>query len=640
MRHRCLAAACLAVIFHSSSAFAQLHATTFVSGLTQPVAFIQDPGDPTIQYVVEQVGRVRVIRNGALQAAPFLDLSSAISSGGERGLLGLALPPDSAGSGRVFVNFTNPAGDTVVARFKRSTSNPLVADPASRFDLLWSTGERVIRQPFANHNGGTLAFGPDGYLYIGMGDGGSGNDPDNHAQDLASLLGKMLRIDVAVPDSDPAGLSIPPDNPFSAGPAPEIWDIGLRNPWKFSFDDPGHGGTGALVVADVGQSAWEEVDYEPAGRRGVNYGWRNREGAHDNVTSLPPAFQPLVDPIFEYPHPTGFSITGGYVYRGAALGALYRGRYFFADFVSAKIWSMALTIDPSTGNATASDLRNHTSELVPGEVSAFGVDAAGELYFVNYDAGTIARVGAVPAAAPVMNIDLPTQGQSVAERFVIGGWALDQGSTASPGIDAIHVWAYPLPAIGSPPSGPPVFVGATGIGIARPDVALAFGSQFGQAGFGLLAPGLPPGDYLLAVFGLVHATGTFDVIRTVDVRVLSSVRLAIDVPGSAATVDRPFIVGGWAIDGAAATGSGVDAVHVWGVNASQPGAAVFVFLGAASSFGDRPDVASVFGAQFRTSGYTILVSPPSPGDWDLYVFPRSTVTGQFQAATTRRVTVR
>ena len=639
MRHRCLAAACLAVIFHSSSALAQLRATTFVSGLTQPVAFIQDPGDPTIQYVVEQAGRIRVIRNGALQAAPFLDLSPAISSGGERGLLGLALPADYATSGRFFVNFTDLNGDTVIARFKRSASNPLAADASSRFDLRWSTGERVIRQPFANHNGGTLAFGPDGYLYIGMGDGGSGNDPDNHAQDLASLLGKMLRIDVAVADTHPAGLAIPPDNPFPAGPAPEIWDIGLRNPWKFSFDDPARGGTGALVVADVGQGAWEEVDYEPAGRRGVNYGWRNREGAHDNITSLPPAFQPLVDPIFEYPHPTGFSITGGYVYRGAALGALYRGRYFFADFVSAKIWSIALTIDPSTGNATASDLRNHTSELGPGEVSAFGVDAAGELYFVNYDAGTIARVGAVPAAAPVMNIDLPTQGQTVAERFVIGGWALDLGSTASPGIDAIHVWAYPLPAVGSPPSGPPVFVGATGIGIARPDVALAFGgSQFATSGFGLIAQGLAPGSYQLAVFGLLHATGVFGVLRTVDVRILPSTLVAVDAPGNGSVVGNSFLIGGWAFDAAAPDGTGIDAIHVWAAPAQTSGP--FAFLGATTSFNDRADVGAVFGSRFTASGYTLVVSSPPPGTWDVFVYARSTVTGQFQPSAPVRVTVK
>jgi glucose/arabinose dehydrogenase len=237
-----------------------------------------------------------------------------------------------------------------------------------------------------------MAFGPDGYLYIGVGDGGSGNDPPNNAQNMNVLLGKMLRIDVSVPDGHAAGLSIPPDNPFPAGQRPEIWDIGVRNPWKWSFDDPAHGGTGALVIGDVGQGAWEEVDYEAPGRGGNNYGWRNREGAHDNVTSVPPAFQPLVDPIFEYSHAVGASITGGYVYRGTALGSPMRGRYFFADFITHRIWSIALTVNPSTGLATASDLREHTSELSPGGVSTFGTDAAGELYFSDYSAGTITRI--------------------------------------------------------------------------------------------------------------------------------------------------------------------------------------------------------------------------------------------------------
>ena len=226
-----------------------------------------------------------------------------------------------------------------------------------------------------------------------------------------------------MPDGHPAGFVVPPDNPFPANGAPEVWDIGLRNPWKFSFDDPSRGGTGALVIADVGQGAWEEIDYEPAGRGGNNYGWRNREGAHDNVTSLPPAFQPLIDPIFEYPHPTGFSITGGYVYRGAALGAAFRGRYFFADFVSARIWSIALTINPGTGGATASDLREHTAELTPGNVSSFGVDASGELYFVDYTSGAIFRIAPVASSPPAMALDRrrrtrPSRSRSQSR----GGW--------------------------------------------------------------------------------------------------------------------------------------------------------------------------------------------------------------------------
>src|SRR3954468_10237519 len=249
-----------------------LRVRTYAAGFTNPLAFIHDPSDRTVQFVVEQAGRIRVVRNGVTLDTDLLDLQSALLSGGEQGLLGLAFPP-SASNPHFFVNFTDRSGNTVVARFRRS-ANPLIADPASRFDLRWggAAAPRFIAQPFANHNGGNLAFGPDGFLYIGMGDGGSGNDPDHRAQNPAELLGKMLRIDVNVPDDDTAGYRVPADNPFiAAGPPgtrPEIWSFGLRNPWRYSFDDPSRGGTGALIIGDVGQSAWEEVDYEPPNHGG------------------------------------------------------------------------------------------------------------------------------------------------------------------------------------------------------------------------------------------------------------------------------------------------------------------------------------------------------------------------------------
>src|SRR5205814_982805 len=291
------------------------------------------------------------------------------------------------------------------ARFRRS-AGAVTADPGSRFDLRWggAGGPAVIVQPFANHNGGNLAFGPDGYLYIGLGDGGSSNDPDHRAQNPSELLGKMLRIDVNVPDTHATGYQIPADNPFAAGrgpvPArPEIWAFGLRNPWRYSFDDPGRGGTGALIIADVGQSSFEEIDYEPRGRGGRNYGWRNREGAHDNVTSLPPAYLPLTDPIFDYGRSTGQSITGGFVYRGRALGPAYQGRYFFGDYVAGRVFSLALAIDPATGEATASNLIDHTGELGNiGNVSSFGIDADGELYVVSYSLGSILQIMGPPTA--------------------------------------------------------------------------------------------------------------------------------------------------------------------------------------------------------------------------------------------------
>jgi glucose/arabinose dehydrogenase len=378
-----------------------LRVQVYATGFTSPVAFVQDPSDAATQFVVEQGGRIRAVRGGVVQGSDFINLASAISSGGERGLLGMAFAPD----GRVFVNFTNSSGHTVIARFRRS-ANPLALDPSSRFDLrIGDGGEPFIRQPFSNHNGGHLAFGPDGFLYIGLGDGGSSNDPNHAAQTPGTLLGKMLRIAVAVADSHPVGYTVPPDNPFVNGPGrPEIWSYGLRNPWRYSFDS-GPGGTGALILGDVGQGAWEEIDYEPRGRGGRNYGWRNREGAHDNVTSLPPAFLPLRDPIHELDRSLAQSITGGYVYRGTALGAAFQGRYFFGDFITSRVWSLALLVD-GTGEARAGARTEHTGELgnagAPRNVSSFGVDAAGELYIVSYSDGRVLKIATAgtPPSAP------------------------------------------------------------------------------------------------------------------------------------------------------------------------------------------------------------------------------------------------
>lgn len=397
----------LAILVGSAAAGAVTHAQTadlavavYATGFSAPVAFIQDPTNPAVQYVVQQGGQIRTVINGAVQATPFLNLTGQIANTGEQGLLGLAFAPDYASSGRAYVNFTNPAGHTVIARFRRS-ANPLVLDPASRFDLRWNgpSGPAYIAQPFGNHNGGNLAFGADGYLYIGMGDGGDGNDPGNRAQDPATLLGKMLRVDVGVADGDPIGYSIPPTNPFLTGAQAaaldEIWAFGYRNPWRFSFDLPSRGGTGAMVVGDVGQSAWEEVDYEPAGRGGRNYGWSTREGAHTGVTANLPAYTPLTDPIHEYSHGVGQSITGGFVYRGTSLPPGYQGRYFFADFVAGRIWSMGLAIG-GTDEATSTGIIEHTAALsntgAPGNISAFGLDANNEIYVVSYSRGAILKI--------------------------------------------------------------------------------------------------------------------------------------------------------------------------------------------------------------------------------------------------------
>lgn len=395
--------ALLPLVCADTPAEAQLRAEPVVAGLDRPLGFVPFPGENDTYLVIEQAGRARVLRNNAIETADFLDLRDSIASGGEQGLLGVAFAPDFETSGRVFFSFTNRSGHSVLVRVRASGNNRLRADAASRFDFRWPDGRRFIEQPFSNHNGGHLAFGPDGYLYFGLGDGGSGDDPMHLAQNPQSLLGKMLRLDVSVPDGHETGYRVPATNPFvgRAGVLSEIWSFGLRNPWRWSFDDVQRGGTGAMIVADVGQGRWEEINYEPRATGGRNYGWRNREGAHNNVTSRPAFSEPLTDPVWEYARDAGRSITGGYVYRGTALGASAVGRYFFADFVTSRVWSLALTIDPASREARASDLRDHTAELgsAAASVTSFGTDARGELYVLGYG-GTIHRLTSVNPPAP------------------------------------------------------------------------------------------------------------------------------------------------------------------------------------------------------------------------------------------------
>ena len=385
----------------------QLRSETVATGLHHPVAVVADPLDRDTFFIVEQAGRVRVLREGTLLDRPFLDLRGEVSSGGERGLLGMAFAPDAAISGRFFVNFTNGDGDTVVARFERSRDGSLTADIASRHDLLWPDSRRVIAQPFANHNGGHLAFGPDGYLYIGLGDGGSGGDPLNHAQRPDSLLGKMLRIDINVPNGDSRGYRVPEDNPFVGNEdlrvRPETWAFGLRNPWRYSFDDWTRGGTASLVIADVGQNAREEINFEPAGRGGRNYGWRIREGREPYDDRSAAAFLPLTEPIHDYDRSYGGSITGGLVYRGGALDPSFHGRYFYADFISGRVWSIGLHLDVH-GEASKGDDREHTPQLAGratvGMVSAFAQDHDGEMLLLSYSNGSVLRVVPDPDVVP------------------------------------------------------------------------------------------------------------------------------------------------------------------------------------------------------------------------------------------------
>ncbi len=345
------------------------------TGLARPVD-IAHAGDGSGRlFIVLQDGRIVIHDGTGVLVSPFLDVTSLVSCCGEQGLLGLAFHPDYASNGFFYVNYTDTSGDTVIARYRVSADSD-VADAGSADILL------TVAQPFANHNGGQLRFGPDGFLYIALGDGGSGGDPSNRAQDLGELLGKMLRIDV---DGGPP-YAIPPGNPFVgvAGARAEIWALGLRNPWRFSFDRL----TGDLFIADVGQGIREEVDFQPAGGSGgENYGWRLMEGS---TCFNPPAGcndGSLTLPIIEYEHVDGnCSITGGYRYRGARLPAL-AGLYLYADFCTGRIW-MA---DVEAGGGWISSEALDTTDLF----SAFGEDEAGELYIARHDpsTGTVYRIG-------------------------------------------------------------------------------------------------------------------------------------------------------------------------------------------------------------------------------------------------------
>jgi len=375
-----LAVTVLAVPIATPWAALPVRGDLVVAGMSMPVEFATAPGRPRDLFIVEQGGRIRILRDGVLLPAPFVDIGPLVLAGGERGLLGLAFHPKHATNGRLFVNYTR-AGDgaTVVASFRVSAADADRVDPASRGELL------TVAQPFENHNGGALRFGPDGYLYIAMGDGGSGNDPGNRAQDPQELLGKMLRIDV----DHGAPYGIPPGNVYagSGGGRPEIFASGLRNPWRFSFDRV----AGDLYIGDVGQDAQEEVDFLPRDAApGANFGWRVVEGTR--CTGLPngpqcpsPSFTP---PILVYEHGEGCSVTGGVVYRGRAIPVLY-GRYVYADFCTGRMWSAARDRN-GAWHAEALAETGH-------QIAAIGEDAAGELYWSDLRTGDVHRLAGDPS---------------------------------------------------------------------------------------------------------------------------------------------------------------------------------------------------------------------------------------------------
>ncbi|MBD3883993.1 PQQ-dependent sugar dehydrogenase [Phormidium tenue FACHB-886] len=350
--------------------------TKQVSGLQQPVHITSAKDGSRRLFVVEQTGRIQIVQKGQVLATPFLDISDRVSTEGEQGLLSVAFPADYARKKHFYVYYTDKAGDIVISRYQL-TANANVANPRS---------ERVILKvphPFnSNHNGGQLAFGADGFLYAGTGDGGGGGDPANNAQNPKSLLGKILRINVE--SSGKKRYTIPRTNPFQGAKDPtnsvrdEIWALGLRNPWRFSFDRK----TGDLYIGDVGQGSFEEVNFQPANRAGgQNYGWNIREGnlPFNNSTADPTG---LVSPVAGYDHSQGASITGGFVYRGTAKPAL-QGFYLFGDFINGKLWGLR--------NTTAG-WQNQLLLDTPHTLSTFGEDEQGNLYVADYGQGDIYKI--------------------------------------------------------------------------------------------------------------------------------------------------------------------------------------------------------------------------------------------------------
>jgi glucose/arabinose dehydrogenase len=349
----------LALALPASAAQARLHLAR-VGNFASPIYATAPPGDSHRLFVVERGGRIVVLHNGHRLRRPFLDISGQVSGGGERGLLSMAFAPDYARSGRFYVDFTDRTGDIRVVGYRRG-KNANRALAGSARDVI-----TIPHRQFSNHNGGQLQFGPDRMLYIGVGDGGSEDDPANHGQNLGTLLGKLLRID----PRPGGGYSIPRGNPFRGpGERPEIYDYGLRNPWRFSFDRS----TGALVIGDVGQDRFEEIDYEPRGAgAGRNFGWSHFEGRARFKGGATPHYAP---PVLVRPHSAGFcAIVGGYVARGGAPRAL-RGRYVYGDLCNSRLFSVRLRRGHASGDRAL--------PMRVGNLVSFGQDARGRLYAVS-----------------------------------------------------------------------------------------------------------------------------------------------------------------------------------------------------------------------------------------------------------------
>ena len=363
-------------------------------GLAAPMLYVAAPGDATKAYVMERSGKVKLLVNDALQPTDVLDITGTVVTAGECGLLGIAFDPNYAANKHVFLHYN--AGSPIETRIVRYTMNPGGTSLGSPFPIFsfQQTSE-------TNHKGGAINFGVGGYLFMMTGDGGGGNDPNNYAQTPNSFFGKILRIDVNVddfPSDSNQNYGIPSSNPWVgvSGVNPEIWGFGMRNPFRWSIDPV----TGGLLIADVGQDAYEELNYEPASTGMRNYGWNMREALHASGNSGPAFFTPLTNPILEYSHGFGETIIGGFIYRGTALDSSFQGKYFFADYISAKIASIPFSLSGVEANSVAqSSIANHTSAInislagdaISGPVSVTP-DANGEIMICDLNNGTLIRL--------------------------------------------------------------------------------------------------------------------------------------------------------------------------------------------------------------------------------------------------------
>ena len=488
-----------ALAFVSPCAFAQgadgwpeLVPELRVAGVDLPV-HVAHAGDGSGRlFVVEQRGRIRVVTNGVLQPTPFLDITARVGCCGERGLLSVAFPPGYAAKGHFYVDYTDRTGTTVVARY-RVSADPDLADPGSEQVVL------TVAQPYSNHNGGQLAFGPDGYLYVGMGDGGSAGDPQGNGQRPDALLGKLLRVDV---ESGTQPYAIPADNPFrtAAGWRPEIWALGLRNPWRFSFDRS----TGDVWIADVGQSRYEEIDFQPGSSPGgQNYGWRTMEGAHC-YNPDPCSTVGLVLPVVEYARAEGCSVTGGHVYRGSRWPRMH-GVYLYGDYCSGRIWGVRRSGQQFV-NALLLDS--------PFTITTFGEGEDGTVYVADYSRGEIHAL-TDPTAASSFTVTVPSVAHTTGAAAT--SWRSDLAlvNRSATGVDAMLTYrdgGVPVSRSATVPAGairewrdvlvtlfglPDDAASAGAVTVTSDGPLAARGRTWaaaGEGGFGQDYPGLAPDD--------------------------------------------------------------------------------------------------------------------------------------------------